>query len=156
MGNIVERFMTSSISRLYPERGWIPIVSSLGNQLLRKIESYQLDPRLLDVEYPNPSQLLRSTYAYARYESFSGLAVESKAYARVYFEECYFLNRADAEGYFYAIFFLRYLLDAMRITFRECRNYFRNIMQHDKSPLLTLRLCIEAFYSPPIDWTFKL
>jgi len=143
--------MTSSISRLYPERGWIPDASALGKRIRQKLECYRLDPRLLDVEYPNLSQLLRSTYAYARYESFSGLDVEAKAWARVFFEECYFLNRADAEGFFYAIFFLRYLLDAMRITFRECRNYFRNIMQHDRSPLLTLRLCIEAFYSPPID-----
>jgi hypothetical protein len=149
MGNSLERFMIDGIYRLYPERGWIPHVSSLGVRLRRKIGSYRFDLRLLEVDRPTLGQLLRSTYAYARHETFFGLEIEAKAWARAFFEDCYFLKRADAEGYFHAIFFPRYCMRAISRTIMGCARYFRQRFSGDKTPLQTTQLCLAAFYTDP-------
>jgi hypothetical protein len=149
MGNLFERFMTDSIYRLYPEREWIPHVSSLGTQLRQRIESYRFDLRLLDVEKPTLVQLARTNLAYARYYSFLRLDVEAKAWARAFFEDCYFLKRADAEGYFYAIFFPRYCMHTISQTMKGCLQYFRQMASGDKAPLQTTQLCLAVFYTNP-------
>lgn len=149
MDNLFERFMIEIIYRLYPERGWIPNISSFGTQLRQKVESYQFDLRLLDVEKPTPLQLARTNFAYARYYSFLRLEGEVKAWARAFFEDCYFLKRADAEGYFYAIFFPRYCLQTINQTIRGCIEYFHEMASGDKTPLLTTQICLAAFYTNP-------
>lgn len=149
MDNIFERFMKDSIYRLYPERGWIPHVSTIGTQLRQKIDRYHFDLRLLKIEHPTPRQLIRSVYAYTRYYSFSRLEVEAKAWARAFFEDCYFLKRADAEGYFYAIFFPRYCMHTIRQTMRGYLQCFRQMASGDKTPLQTTQLCLAAFYTNP-------
>ena len=149
MDNIFERFMTDSIYRLYPERGWIPRISSFGTQLRQKIDRYHFDLRLLKIKHPTLSQLTRSVYAHTRYYSFSRLEVEAKAWARAFFEDCYFLKRADAEGYFYAIFFPRYCMHTISQTMKGCLQYFRQMASGDKAPLQTTQLCLAAFYTNP-------
>jgi len=149
MDNLFERFMIENIYCLYPERGWIPHVSSFGTQLRQKIESYRFDLRLLDVKKPTPLQLARTNFAYARYYSFSRLEVEAKAWARAFFEDCYFLKRADAEGYFYAIFFPRNYMHTIGQTIRGCIEYFRQLASGDKTPLQTTQICLAAFYTNP-------
>lgn len=146
---LFERFMEDSVYRLYPERGWVPHISSFGVRLRQKTASYKLDLRLLEAEHPTLRQLIRSAYAYARYESFHRLEVEAKAWARAFFEDCYFLERADAEGYFYAIFFPRYLMHTISQTIRACIQYFRQTASGDKAALQTTQLCLAAFYTVP-------
>jgi len=149
MGNLFERFMTDCIYRLYPERDLIPHISALGIQLRQRIKSYRFDLRLLKVEQPSLGQLIRAEYAYMRNQSFFGLEVEAKAWARAFFEDCYFLKCADAEGYFYAIFLPRYCMHTISQTMRGCLQYFREMASGDKEPFQTVQLCLAAFYTKP-------
>lgn len=149
MHNIIERLMIRSIDRLYPEQGWIPTVSAFGCRLKRRLDQCPFEVSLLDLQYPNPLQLLQICYAYARHQAYEGLEIESSAWAKVYYSNCYFLHLADAEGYFYAIFFLRYTYRSMSLTFREIANYFKQVAHGDKAPLTTIQLCLAAYYTNP-------
>lgn len=149
MANIIERLMIRSIDSLYPEQGWIPKVSAFGCRLKRRLDQCPFDASLLDVQRPNPVQLLRICYTYARHQEYEGLEIESHAWAKIYYADCYFLHLADAEGYFYAIYFTRYFLRSICLTFREIARYFKQVADGDKAPLTTIQLCLAAYYTTP-------
>lgn len=146
MGNFYERFLTSSIYRLYPERGWIPKASSLGGRLRRKLDRYRLDASLLDVQRPTPGQLVRINYAYARHESFFMLEIEAKAWAKQFFHDCYFLNRDDADNFFHLIFFPRHYANTLLRTLRGCREQLALMSSGDTHPLQSIQLCLCSAY----------
>lgn len=150
MPNIYERLMIGSIDRLYPEQGLIPQVSAFGIWLKQRLDTFHFDLRLLDLQYPNPLHLLQTCYAYARHQAYEGLEIESNAWAKFYFGNCYFLQREDAEGYFYAIFFPRYFFRSLRMTFREVTKHFWQVSHGDKAPLTTIQLCLAAYYTHPV------
>jgi hypothetical protein len=147
MSNFFERHMTNSVYRLYPERAWIPYAASFGNRLRVRLGKYRFDRTLLDVQYPSIGQLIRSSYAYARYETFFTLEVKAKAWGKALFEDCYFRNRNDAEGFFYLTFYPRYLLQVIMLTMRGCGRFIRLASTGDKTPLQSTQLCLAAFYS---------
>jgi len=146
MATIIERLMIRSIDRLYPEQGWIPKVSAFGYRLKKRFDRSTFDLRLLDLKSPKPLQLLRICHAYARHLAYEGLEIKSRAWAKIYYADCYFLHRHDAEGYFYALFYLRYTYRSICMTFKEIANYFKQVAHGAQSPLDTIRLCLTAFY----------
>lgn len=149
MANIFEKLMIKSIDRLYPERGWLHMVSAFGCRLKGRLDQCPFDVSLLDLQYPNPLQLLQICYAYARHQAYEGLEIESSAWAKIYYGDCYFLHLADAEGYFYAILFPHYFFCSITLTFREIANYFTQVSHGDKAPLTTIQLCLAAYYTTP-------
>lgn len=150
MPNIFERIMIRSIDRLYPEQGWIPQVSAFGIRLKQRLDTFHFDLRLLDLQYPNPLHLLQTYYAYARHQAYEGLEIESRAWSKIYFIDCYFRHRVDADGYFLAIYFPRYFLRSINLTIREVAKYFKQVLHGDKAPLTTVQLCLAAFYTNPV------
>lgn len=149
MPNAFERLMIRSIDRLYPEQGWIPKVSAFGCRLKKRLDQYPFDVRLLDLQSPKPLQLLQLCHAYARHQAYEGLEIESSAWAKIYYRDCYFIHLADAEGYFYAILYPRYIFRSISLTFREIANYFTQVAHGDKAPLTTIQLCLAAYYTTP-------
>lgn len=149
MPNIYERLMIKSIDRLYPSRGWIPQVSAFGIKLKQRLDNFHFDLRLLDLQYPNLQHLLQTCYAYARHLVYEGLEVESRAWAKIYFADCYFVHRLDADGYFFTIFFPRYFIRSIILTFKEVAKYFRRVFHGDKAPLTTIQLCLAAYHTSP-------
>lgn len=141
--------MIRSIDRHYPEQGWLPQVSAFGIRLKQRLDNFHFDVRLLDLQYPSLQHLLQTCYAYARHQAYEGLEIESQAWAKIYFIDCYFLHRTDAEGYFYTIFFPRYFIRLISLTIREVAKYFKQVLQGDKAPLTTVQLCLAAFYTTP-------
>jgi len=149
MAYIFEKLMIKSIDRLYPERGWMPKVSAFGCRLKGRLDRSTIDASLLDLQSPKPLQLLQLCYAYARHQAYEGLEIESSAWAKIYYRDCYFMHRSDADGYFYAIFLPRYFIRSIRMTFREIGKYFWQVTHGDKAPLTTIQLCLAAFYTTP-------
>lgn len=149
MGNFYERFMVKSIYRIYPEQGWILPAASLGKRVRRRLEAHRFDSRLLTIQIPSPLQLVRISYAYARHETSENLAIEARSWAKVFFADCYFLDLANAEGFFYFSLFPRYLFMALRLTLRECGKYVALRLKGDKAPLTTIQLCLAAYYTSP-------
>lgn len=149
MPNTIEKLMIRSIDRLYPEQGWIPKVSAFGIRIKKRLDNFHFDVRLLDLQYPDPLHLLQTCYAFAHHQAYEGLEIESNAWAKIYFGNCYFVHRTDADGYFYAIFFLRYLFRSISMTCREVAKYFRWVFHGDKAPLTTVQLCLAAYHTSP-------
>lgn len=149
MHNIIEQLMIRSIAHLYPEQGWIPTVSAFGSRLKMNLDRSTFDVGLLDVQRPNPLQLLRICYAFARHQAYEGLEIESRAWAKIYYRDCYFIHLADANGYFYAILYPRYFFRSIYLTFREIANYFTQVINGDKAPLTTIQLCLAAYFTNP-------
>lgn len=153
MPNALERWMHSNVYRYYPERGVIPYAIAIGRMIREKMAAYRFDVSLLALIQPNPLQLARSSYAYARYESYHRLEIEADAWALTYFEHCYFARREDAKDFFYACLIPRYFLYALRVTMRGCWEYVGNILARAKSPYLTMRLAAEVVYHNQIgEW----
>ncbi len=150
MPNTIERLMIRSIDYHYPEQSWIPQVSAFGILLKQRLGNFHFNVRLLDLQNPNFQHLLQTCYAYARHQAYEGLEIESNAWAKIYFIDCYFLRRIDAEGYFSSIFFPRYFIRSIILTFREIRNYFWQVAHGDKAPLTTIQLCLAAYYTHPV------
>lgn len=150
MPNIIESLMIRSIDRLYPEQGWIPKVSAFGIKLKQRLDNFHFDVGLLDLQHPNLQHLVKTCYAYARHLAYEGLEIESQAWAKIYFIDCYFVHRADADGYFYAILYPRYFIRSISLTFREIGNYFKQKALGDKAPLTTIQLCLAAYYTHPV------
>lgn len=153
MPNAFERWMHSNLYRYYPERGVIPYAVAIGRIMREKMAAYRFDASLLDVTKPTPLQLLRSSYAYARYESYHRLEIEADSWALTYFEHCYFVRREDAKDYFYASLIPRYFLYALKETMSGCWDYIAKVCARAKSPYLVLRLSAEVVYHDQIgEW----
>lgn len=125
------------------------MVSAFGCRLKKHLDRSTFDVGLLDIQKPRLYQLLRICYAYARHQAYEGLEIESSAWAKIYYRDCYFIHLADAEGYFYTILFPRYFLRSISLTFREIKKYFKQVEHGDKAPLTTIQLCLAAYYTNP-------
>lgn len=145
----LEQVMRSAVNSNYPGQEWLPTVSAFGCRLKKRPDCSTLNFRLLDLQKPNPVQLLRTCHTYARHQAYEGLEIESRAWAKIYYADCYFLHRHDAEGYYYALFYLRYTYRSMSLTFGEIANYFKQVAHGDNAPLTTIQLCLAAYYTYP-------
>lgn len=148
-----ERWMTNSVGHLYPERGWIPRAVAIGRTIRLRMARYRFDPSLISTRHLSLIQLVRATYAYARYETYRWLDKEVEETAEEFFVHCYFLKLQDAEDYFLLVYLPRYFLQALKMTMKDTFRYLGALVRREREPYLTLSLANEVIYHEQVgEW----
>lgn len=148
-----ERWITNSVLLLYPEREWIPRAVAFGRSIRKRMARYRIDPSLINTRHLSLIQLVRATYAYARYETYRWFDKEVEETAKEFFIHCYFLRLQDAEDYFRLVYFPRYFIQSISMTLKDTFRYLGGVIRREREPYLTLSLANEVVYHEQIgDW----
>jgi hypothetical protein len=105
----IEKLLCDAVVRNYPELGWTTTLIRLGRKIAHRIHSYAFPQNILQIAKPSLFVMLKTGYAYAHYQARFTNDCLIKAISKEYFIECYFLNLDNAQDYFHAVYYPRYL-----------------------------------------------